>query len=304
MGLQKEIWENDIVENLFADNSFLSKAYNADEFVLAGKVVHVPQAGAPSEVTKNRTELPAVVVRRNDDEVTYVLDEYTTAPRLVTDAEKVELSYDKRQSIIGEDKANLNEAVANEFVYTWSPNKATSILRTTGDAVAAHTPSATGNRKAFTVADVSAARKAINKANAPKEERYALLDSEMYDQLLNSMTEQQQQAFHAQADVANGTIGKLHGFNFYERSQGAVYTNAATPAPKSLSAEGAATDNAAAIFWQKNSVERALGEVKAFEKNNDPTYYGDILSFLLRAGGRIRRKDQKGVVAVVQAATT
>ena len=60
---------------------------------------------------------------------------------------------------------------------------------------------------------------------------------------------------------------------------------------------------AAALAWHEQSVCRALGKVKAFEKEGDPTYYGDIYSFLVRAGGRIMRKDLKGVAALVQGDT-
>lgn len=304
MALQVEVWQRDIVDQLFADDSFLSKAYNADSYVLAGKVVHIPQAGSASGVVKNRTTLPAVAVKRADSESTYELDEYTTNPVVIQDTEKVEASYDKRNSVISDDKANLLESVTNEFVYKWSPTAAANILRTTGSAVAAHLPSATGNRKAFTIADVSAARTAMNLQNVPKKDRYALIDSIMYSQLLNSMTESAQLAFHAVADVQNGIIGKLHGFSFYERSAAARYTNATTPVPVTPETAGAAVHNAGAIFWQLNSVERALGQVKAYDNPGDATYYGDVLSFLVRAGGRIRRADSKGVIAVVQEATT
>ena len=61
MAIQKEIWQQSIVEGLFASNSFLSKAFNADEYVNAGKVVHIPQAGAPSAVVKDRSSFPAVM---------------------------------------------------------------------------------------------------------------------------------------------------------------------------------------------------------------------------------------------------
>jgi hypothetical protein len=56
----------------------------------------------------------------------------------------------------------------------------------------------------------------------------------------------------------------------------------------------------AALAWHEQSVVRALGEVRAFENEGDPTWYGDIYSFLVRAGGRIRRADEKGVVALLQ----
>lgn len=40
--------------------------------------------------------------------------------------------------------------------------------------------------------------------------------------------------------------------------------------------------------------------MKFFEDEGNPQYYGDIYSALVRMGGRIRREDQKGVVAIVQ----
>lgn len=307
MAIQKEIWQKDIVSNLFADNTFLSKAFNADQYVLAGKVVHIPQAGTPAAVVKNRTDLPAVAVKRTDTEVSYSLDEYTTTPHTVSITEQIEASYDKRQSIIGEDKEALLETVSEEMIDAWSPAaaaSATCFLRTTGDAVEAHLPSATSYRMALTVKDVAAAAFKMNTLKIPKTDRYALIDSWMYKQLLDDMTEADQRAFHGQADVAKGTIGKLHGFEIYERSSVTRYTNASPPVHKAWGAAGAATDNAAALFWQKNSVERALGEVVAFDNPKDATYYGDVLSFLVRAGGRIRRADNKGVIAMIQTATT
>lgn len=301
MALNKEIWQSDIVGNLFADNTFLSKAYNADMYVLAGKVVHIPQAGAKATVVKNRTSVPATVVKRTDSELTYSLAEFTTDPRLITDVDKVEMSYDKRQSVIAEDKAALVDEIAKEFIYNWSPTLAASIIRTSGGDVTAHLSSATGLRKAFTLKDVIDVATAFNVSNVPQTERYALVDAIMYNQLINEMSANQQRDFSAGMDPAKGTIGKLYGFEFYMRSVVGRYDNASTPVPITPETAGASTDNAAALFWHVNSVERAMGEVKAFDNPGDATYYGDILSFLCRAGGRKRRADQAGIVAVVQA---
>ena len=74
MAIQKEIWMAAIVEGLFASNSFLSKAFNADEYVNNGKIVHIPNAGAASGTKKNRTELPAKVTKRTDIDVTFPLN--------------------------------------------------------------------------------------------------------------------------------------------------------------------------------------------------------------------------------------
>ena len=304
MALQVEMWQKDIVAPLFADNSFLSKAFNADQYVLAGSVVHIPESGGASTVTKNRSELPATAVKRTDTDKTYTLAEYTTAPRLVTDAEKVELSYDKRNSIIAEDKAGLVEAVANNMIYDWSPATAAQILRTTGDAVVAHLASATGNRCKITLSDIARVAALMNQQDVPQDGRYCLIDAWMYQQLVDAMSPSAYRDFIAGIDPKTGTVGKIFGYDVYMRSLGAKYTNATTPAKKLYTTAGAATDNAAALFWQTNMVERALGTVQMFDDPKNPLYYGDIISFLVRAGGRIRRDYDKGVVALVQAATT
>lgn len=297
MAIQKEIWMTAIVEGLFADNSFLNKAFNADGYVNSGKVVHIPNAGAASGVEKNRTELPADVERRTDIDLTFNLDEYTTNPIFIPNADTVELSYDKRESVLRNDKLALQDSVALDFIYNWSPAAAQTI-ETSGAAVAAYTPSATGNRKAVTKADVLALMTKFNNDDIPQEDRYLLLDAQMYSQLLNDLTANENSAFLASANAQQGVLGKLFSFNVMMRSKVALYTTA--KAPKAWSGNGAATDLAAGLAWHKSAVCRAKGEVKAFESVGDPTYYGDIYSFLVRAGGRIMRNDKKGVIALVQ----
>jgi hypothetical protein len=51
-GVQVEIWEKDIEGQLFQDAPFLNCVYNADQYVLMGKVVHIPQSGNPSAVVR------------------------------------------------------------------------------------------------------------------------------------------------------------------------------------------------------------------------------------------------------------
>lgn len=303
MAVQKEIWMNSIVEHLFADNSFLSKAFNADEFVNNGRTVHIPNAGMPSSVKKNRKSFPATVKTRGDVDLDFNLDEFTTDPIKIPNAETVELSYNKRESVLKGDKAKLMEDISNDFIYAWSPSS-TYVIRTTGDAVAAHLPSATGNRKAFGKAEVLAAMNNFNAKDVPQEGRYMLLDAVMYGQLLASLTTQESMAFHATVDVANGVLGKLYTFNIMMRSKAARYTAAlakkAWTDDDGLSIAGATTDQAAALAWHENSVCRALGEVKMFDSENNPEYYGDIYSFLARAGGRPMRSGVEGLLAIVQ----
>ena len=297
MAIQREIWIGSIVEGLFADNSFLSKAYNADEFVNMGKTVHIPNAGAPSKTKKNRTRFPADVNTRADVDLSFNLDEFTTDPIRIPHADTVELSYNKRESVLRQDKATLQESVAKSMIYSWLPEKKYCI-ETTGTAVDAHSPNAAGKRKALCRADVEKLMTKFNADNIPQEGRYLLLDAYMYDQLLADLTSVQNQAFFASADAQRGILGKLFSFNVMMRSEVAVYGDGIVK--KTEDAAGAATDLAAGLAWHENSVCRALGEVNAFEKEKDPLYYGDIYSFLVRAGGRPMREDVKGLIALVQ----
>lgn len=300
MAIQKELWQNTIVEGLFADNSFMSKAVNDDMYVNEGKKVHIPNAGSPSAVTVDRTSLPAAVKTRTDTDVEYTLNELTTDPIRIPHADTVELSYSKRNSVISQDRANLIEKAAEQMLYNWSPDSS-HFVRTSGTkAVAAYTDEATGNRKAVCKADVLALMTKFNADNVPQTDRYLLLDAYMYAQLLDDLTEGDQRAFFASADAQRGILGNLFSFNVMQRSQVLRYATAGTLTK--WSETGAETDNAAGLAWQLGSLSRALGEVKIFDSMDNPLYYGDIYSFLIRVGGTIRRSDKKGVYALVQAA--
>src|SRR6185436_16950626 len=49
-GVEVETWVRYIVENLFKDNEFLTYSFDEGDFVLDGKVVHIPQAGSKRNI--------------------------------------------------------------------------------------------------------------------------------------------------------------------------------------------------------------------------------------------------------------
>jgi len=298
MAVQKEIWQRDIIEGLFADDSFLSRAVNDDMYVNEGKRVHIPNAGSPSGVVLNRDSYPATAYVRNDQDIDYVLDELTTNPVRIPHADMVELSYNKRNSVISQDRKEIIFHAAEAMLKNWCPAAGKRVL-TTGKAVSAWTPSATGLRKSISTKDVSNLQKLMNADNVPIDGRVLLLDADMYQQLLDGMTETQAIGFFQAADVKRGVMGMLYGFEVMMRST--VYRFAADGTLKALSDAGAATDNAGALAWQRDCVSRALGEVVMFDSTDNPLYFGDIYSFLVRVGGAIRRYDKKGVYAIVSA---
>ena len=297
MAIQKEIWIRDIVRNFFPDNSFAAKSVNDDMFVENGKKVHVPNAGAPSGVLKNRGDLPATVSKRTDNDIEYTLNEFTTNPILISHADTIELSYDKRQSVIQQDRQELMRQACEDLLLSWAPGKDGCVLAS-GAAKPAHLASATGNRKAITTGDVLALQVKFDEADIPSEGRYLLLDATMYGELLDSMTNTEKIGFFQSADVKKGVVGQLYGFSVMKRSTVLRYA-VAGGAVTGLASTAAATDCAAGLAWHESSVRRALGEVHMFDVSNSPTYYGDIYSFLVRCGGAISRSDKKGVYAIV-----
>lgn len=300
MAVQKEIWQRDLVKDFFADNSFASKSVNDDIYVNEGKKVHIPNAGAPADVEVNRQTLPAKTKERKDTDIEYTLDELTTDPVRIPFADTVELSYDKRNSVISQNKLNLIETASEILLKNWAPAKE-NCVETTGTEVNAHTAEATGKRKSLDKKDILALMTKMDAANLPQEGRYLLLDASMYAQLIESLTETESIGFFAAANVQKGVVGQLYGFNILKRSKVLVYTKAGIV--KDVNAKGAADDNAAGLAWHESCVSRALGEVKMFDSLNNPLYYSDIYSFLVRVGGAKRRTDKKGVYAIVQAAT-
>lgn len=299
MAVNQEVWVRDVVANLFPENSFASQSIDDSDYV-NNKTVHIPNAGTPPSVVKNRAFVAggATVTQVTDNDLTYSVDEYTCDPVHISNIEKAELSYSKRNSVMAGAKGKLNDTVYESLPFAWIPGTPVKHA-TTGSAVASHIEGATGNRLAFTVADVKAIGQKFNSQNIPQDGRNILLDSEMYGQLYDSMSDAQKASMQQTFDAKTGNIGMFLGFTFWMRSR--VLKTDNVGAKKEWSAANVATDSAAGIAWHKGSVSRALGLVKFFDNVDDPTYYGDVLSFLARAGGSPRRYDKKGVVLIYQA---
>lgn len=317
MAVTPEVWTNYIVENLFKNNEFLLQSVDESQYVIGTGVVHIPQAGSPSGVKRNRSSLPATITRRNDIDVTYVLDEFTTDPRFIPKAEEAELSYDKMDSCMSEDMSYLRQFVAEAMLYNWRPEW---FVKTTGATSSA--TYGTGDRKKISIDDFVKAKKTFNKWNIPKEKRNVVISTDMLSHIISELKANSSRDASAVYDAKTGTLEKLESFVIHERSTALVASNAAltqnsnklyewsstdliyTPEEFVDKEEGnssfASTSAEVAIFYQETKVARALGDAAMFDDEGNPQYYGDIYSFMQRAGGRKRRADSKGVLGVIQ----
>ncbi|ATC39596.1 hypothetical protein [Elizabethkingia anophelis] len=311
MPLEREIWEGTVQEKLLEDNSWLQAVSDVeDSNIVNGRIVHIPQAGAPSKVEKNRQTLPAQVKQRKDAEVLYVIDEYTTDPIHISNADTKELSYDKRRSILDQDVENLSEEVAegmltNMVVSPIGDNRELPkdhILFTTGDLVDASADGATGKRKAESLNDLQTMRVFFKRKKAWTENQmFCLLSAAAEARLFpaNSMLTATYMAAVTEEERRSGVMYKVQGWKIYSRSS--VYTLSPDKIFKAFGGIGEATDCEGSVFWNKTKVEKAFGLMETFDRERDPQYYGDIYSFLVRMGGRAKRADYAGVGVLMQA---
>lgn len=302
MAVTREIWTKDIVDNLYKNNDWAARAFNADMYVLMGKVVHIPVAGAASAVTKNASSFPVNAVKRTDTDITYNIDTFYTTPRHIEQIEKYELEYDKRQSVLGEDQSALIQAAMNNLLYLWGPAVANVVL-TSGGSTPATLTGATGNRKKFDKAEISTIKKLMDKADIPAAGRVAVLTADHHIDFLNSLTDAERTDVGRVADLKTGLIGKYLGFDIYMRSTVLRYRGLDAAVAKVDEQDGAyaatVDDRAASLIYHESCVERAKGDVDIFDEPRKAEYYGDIVSMTLRLGGRIRRTS--GVYAAVEA---
>lgn len=309
MALNKEIWTADIIENLYKDNSFAQRCVNRDEHVLAGTVVHTPVAGNPAGVKKNLSSFPATATTRADQDGTYALDAIYSLPRRIPNLDKYELSYDKRQSVIGEDTQNLIQKAHDNLLYRWSPTGATAtpqIIELSGaDSGEDLLTGATGLRSTFTKADLKKAVKAMAKNEFGAFRKVALLTAAHYHQLFDSLSDAEKHMFNNVADAKEGVIARYMGVDIMMRTSVGIYEKAGAVFNAADTLDDAFAPKtghlSASLIWAENAVERALGTVDVFDNPGEALYYGDVFSAMMYFGGRIRRA--KGVFALVEKAS-
>ncbi len=298
-----EIWVREIIKRLWKNNEFLKRAFNEDNYVMGGAVVHIPQPGGAASVVKNRSVFPGVASRRVDTDITYILGDYSTDPIHIPDVELTTITYDKTSSIIQDLFGYLMQYVADDQIVNWlQALPATLQVPTSGPSTLALENGQTGNRLAMRWQDLQEAQRLMNKANVAKNGRVALLEENLYQQLISSLAATPYKDFARTVDEKDGVIGRLFGFDIMNRSSVAMAAaGAGALSVNAVGAANAATDNVACICYQEETVSRALGTVEMYQRAKDPLYYGDIFSTRLRMGGRRRRADDLGIVAIVQA---
>jgi len=304
MALIKEIWVNQVVETLNQDAAFLPASVDHSQYVAFG-TVHLPQSGANPSILVNPTSFPLTIAGRTDTDRTYSMDRYALEPTIIDNLDALQVSYDKKNSIIGQQISTLVDRIGTQVAYTWTATGAANIVYTTGAAGTSLAPSATGTRKQVALIDIANLAKKLDKDNVPSSGRKLLMNADMFWELftISEVVRASYNGFKTNA-LATGVVAQLFGFDVMVRPTVSVFANSAT-SPKAVTAAGAATDNLACIAWHPTTVSRALGTINPlFDEggngNGKPEYLGSIFNMEVMLGSAILRADMKGVASLVQ----
>lgn len=307
MALIKEIWVQDVQEALNRNADFLPYSVDHSAYIAFG-TVHVPQSGSNPTVVKNPATFPLAISERTDTDRTYALNQFALEPTLISNLDELQISYDKRQSVLGQQITTLTQRIGDEVAISWSATGAANIVGTTGSAVATSlAPGATGTRKAVTLADIASLANKLDKDNVPRQNRKLLMSTDMFWELfqISDVIRASYNGFQNQPNVlANGIVAMLYGFEIMMRPVVSVYANTVTT-PKAFGAATATTDNLACIAFHSTTVARALGSMTPLydsgsNGNGKPEYLGSIFNMEVMLGSAILRADMKGVAALVQ----
>ncbi len=290
-GINPEFWKKIIKERLYEDVSFIGKSENADEYVMNGVAVHIPQAGAPMTVQRNPS-YPLPIVQRGDTDVLYMLDNYAVGVQRIGYFEEAEISYLKKESVLRQIMFETSDFIARDTLRKWTDAlPQTSRIATTGAALPTTLGGTTGTRKSIAPADILKAATMLDNQKISMKERYLLLSPDMYNQLVADTS--LAYAFQNIINYKTGDLPELYGFKLMKYTQ-PIITDAADTV-KLPEAAVATTDNVSAIFWCAPFVEVANGKVEVFQDTRTAQYQGDLVSLALRMGARRNRADNKGI---------
>ena len=304
MALIKEIWIADVQEALNQNADFLPYSTDHSGYVAFG-TVHLPQSGANPTVIVAPSTFPLTVSERTDTDRTYSLVQYALQPTLITNIDESQMSYDKRQSVIGQQLSTLTQTIGNYVATSWAAIGATNLIATTGAAGTSLAPGATGTRKQVALLDIANLAAKLDKDTVPRKGRKLLMPVEMFWELftISDIVRASYNGFQVNA-LATGVVAQLFGFDIMIRPTVAVYANGGT-SPKAVGAATATTDNLACIAWHPTVVSRALGSMTPLydagsNGNGKPEYLGSIFNMEVMLGSAILRTDMKGVASLVQ----
>jgi hypothetical protein len=305
MAIQKEFWIPAIEENLYRGIELIANVATDDSAYVNNTTVHVPNAGAAPSVSRGNSTYPVAISERTDADINYDLTNFEIGPIRVGWADQMQLSYDKVKSVTNDFMGNMSEALRNYLLSQFMVTSTTSnTVATTGSSTETNWlgGDATGSLKHLIGANVRSAAKLLDKAKFSYSDRYLLVDYAQFWQLLGDITYNDARIGHIAGFPV--TLDNIYGFTVVQLPYvGALSTNSAggtviEPTAADGSYSFSANNRPVALAFHKSAVSWAKTSVKAFDQEQDPTMFGDILSASVFAGGQYRRSSADGVIMI------
>lgn len=270
-GLNKEIWLPEILEGFYADDMFLTEARDMSAFAENDKI-NLAEAGVNPDVLVNNTNYPLGIQERADVPIALELDYYDTENTVIRNAEKAELSYDKRQSVLFGHRQALKMTMMQKAIHAYAPDSDdtyTPVIVTTG------ADDGNGNKK-LTFQDILNLAAKFDEAEIPSEGRILVLNANHKSHLLAEDLKQYKDAFE-------GDKAMFGGFKLYTLAEKRmpVYDKV-TGVKAAYGAAPTANDTNCSVAFQKDEVMRATGTSDLFFREMDPEARGDIFGIQQR----------------------
>lgn len=273
-GVLTEVWTGELVKYLRRglEATFLDGIPDASSLA-ENDVIHLVDVGVDPDVLVNNTTYPIPLQALNDTDITITLDKFQSKVTPITDDELYALSYDKMARVKESHGNAINDAkfakAAHALCATQNSAK-TPVLVTTGERDAD-----TGRLK-LTVQDVINMKRSLDKLKVPSQNRRLVLSTDHVNDLLETS-----QTFKEQYNInrADGTVGRLFGFDIYEFANNPLYTTAGKK--KDVGADASAGEFQCSFAFYTPRVFKCTGSTKMYysEASTDPEYQRNKINF-------------------------
>lgn len=215
MGLQREIWEGEMLQRLRnEDEGHLSMIPDVSGKVVFSKKgaasLHLTDLGLDPNLLINNAAYPISTNPRTDRDIVISLDKIETDNTTITDDELEALPYDKENSVMNEHQDTLSEGRIEIGTHRLGPDAdtpTTPILDTTGSADVTNPLF-----KAMTIADIVSLKLKFDELRIPRKGRVLVLDPKHVRDLLLV-----DEAFQGQYQTIElGRPVKMYGFQIFE----------------------------------------------------------------------------------------
>ena len=265
MAIEKQIWVSMLMEHYYPNRTFLSRSVDMTAMVEYNKI-NLAEAGVAPDVLVDNTDYPIETEQRTDTPLELPLHTFDTKNTVVRNVEKLELAYDKMDSVVRQHRNQLFAKTAAYAANNWTPQQ-------TKDLTPVRATSGTGTNKQgltpLSFDDVLAMDAWFRSQDIDPSTMVAVLnpyhladlmaeDMKMYKEMLSG--------------------NKLFGFDLYTFSQ-LPYYNATTAQKVAFGTATSDTDTQCSLFYCANEVMRADGDIEVFARYKDPEQRGDLIGF-------------------------